>query len=100
MGQATAQSVTCNYNQNLLATRREGDYMARKIIQIACSQSESPTGGDARCTLYALCDDGTLWELAAGVSAFPFGLMPETEFNWCLIKQPPQDVIEPPKPPK
>lgn len=35
----------------------------RKIIQLTCSESTSEDMGDISKTLYALCDDQTMWLL-------------------------------------
>jgi hypothetical protein len=60
--------------------------MSRKIVQIC---GDSIPGSEKHCqwfSLFALCDDGTLWEYG-GV----------TSFHWKQLPSIPQDETEEPK---
>jgi hypothetical protein len=57
--------------------------MKRKIIQV-CGDSIPGSEQNAQCfTLYALCDDGTVWEYGGA-----------TSFNWNRLPMIPQDESE------
>lgn len=55
--------------------------MSRKVIQIAAtSYGETGDGGGMTPDLYALCDDGTIWNLVGS--------------NWSLVEPIPQMEAE------
>ncbi len=54
--------------------------MTRKIIQIVAT----PDSTDYYAQLYALCDDGTVWNTSIKE-------LPDEEINWKQIKNVPQD---------
>jgi len=66
------------------ATANQEQNMPRKIIQIAADSSSSSAGNAFFASIYALCDDGTVWD-------FIF-----QERKWTRIPDVPQENEETP----
>ena len=63
--------------------------MKRKIVQISTNHQ---SGRDEELSIFALCNDGTLWYTICGTE---FGNVPaKNPDEWRLVANVPQDLIE------
>lgn len=61
----------------------------RKIVQISTNHQ---SGRDEELSVFALCDDGTLWYTISGTDCG--NLPPLRPRSWSLVANVPQDSIE------
>jgi hypothetical protein len=65
--------------------------MTRKIVQISTNHQS----GHQEClSVFALCDDGTLWWTSEYVHGDSVGLPAQKPDDWYLVANVPQDPIE------
>tara|TARA_R100000655_G_scaffold80270_1_gene119684 strand:+ start:1667 stop:1894 length:228 start_codon:yes stop_codon:yes gene_type:complete len=63
--------------------------MVRKIVQISTNHQ---SGSDEELSVFALCDDGTVWFTISGTG---FGNRPANNPDeWRLVANVPQDLID------
>jgi hypothetical protein len=65
--------------------------MTRKIVQISTNHQSAQ---DEELSVFALCDDGTLWWTSEYVHGDSVGLPAQKPDDWYLVANVPQDPIE------